>query len=219
MLHIGFTVTILNQYKSSMCIYIEKINPFNYLYLFYFCLIFRSVIEDERIKANNLTEALIKEQHNAECYIEELEKERLLSIQLKDTTGHVIQVGNRVTLLKISIVNVCMKKGTPWSSCSLLDHRSLPPVFKYRRGHIWGSFHPWLRFITYGSRSAHLAYHAHKSGHKTSIIIIFAWSKHLRIAINSIDENLLASHEILGEICWCHRKQTFSHPIIALTLW
>ena len=35
-----------------------------------------------------------------------------------------------------------------------------------------GLFHSWLRFITFGGRSAHLVYHVHKSGHKISIIII-----------------------------------------------
>jgi len=33
-------------------------------------------------------------------------------------------------------------------------------------------FHLWLHFITFGGRSAHLAYHVHKGGRKTSIIII-----------------------------------------------
>jgi len=46
--------------------------------------------------------------------------------------------------------------------------RSLPPVFKSRRGHIWRLFHHWLRLITCGGRSAHLAYLVHKSGRKTS---------------------------------------------------
>ena len=45
-------------------------------------------------------------------------------------------------------------------------------MFESRRGHIWRLFHLWLRFITVGGRSAHLAYHVHKSGRKTSIIII-----------------------------------------------
>ena len=72
------------------------------------------MIEDERNKANNLTEALIKEQHNAECYIEELEKERLLSVQLKDTTGHVIQVNNLFYFLgfvkiHIKVMNILEK--------------------------------------------------------------------------------------------------------------
>ena len=59
----------------------------------------------------------------------------------------------------------------PWSSGSVLAHRSLPPVFESRRGHIWRLFCLSLRLITFGSRSAHLAYIVHKSGHKTSIII------------------------------------------------
>jgi len=55
-------------------------------------------------------------------------------------------------------------------SLCVLDHRSLPPVFEYRRGHIWKLFHLWLRFITFGGRSVHLAYQVHKSGRKRSII-------------------------------------------------
>ena len=56
----------------------------------------------------------------------------------------------------------------PWSSGSVLDHISLPPVFESRRGHIWRLFRLSLRLITVGSRSAHLAYRVHKSGRKTS---------------------------------------------------
>jgi len=55
----------------------------------------------------------------------------------------------------------------PWCSGSVLDNRSLPPVFESRRGHIWSLFHIWLRFISFGGCSAHLAYHVHKSGRKT----------------------------------------------------
>jgi len=50
----------------------------------------------------------------------------------------------------------------------VLDHRSLPPVFESRRGHIWRLF----RLITFGGLSAHLAYLVRRSGLKTSIIII-----------------------------------------------
>ena len=32
-----------------------------------------------------------------------------------------------------------------------------------------GVFHLWLRIITFGGRSSHLAYHVHTSGRKTSI--------------------------------------------------
>ena len=60
----------------------------------------------------------------------------------------------------------------PWSSGSVLDHISLPPVFESRPGHIWRLFRLSFRLITFGGRSAHLTYLVHKSGHKTSIIII-----------------------------------------------
>ena len=52
---------------------------------------------------------------------------------------------------------------------STLDHRSLPPEFDSWRGHIWKVFYLWLCFFTFGGRSAHSAYHEHKSGRKTSI--------------------------------------------------
>jgi len=55
---------------------------------------------------------------------------------------------------------------------TFLEHRSLPPVFESRRGHIWRVFHLWLRFITFGCRTADLVYHVHKSGRKTPIMII-----------------------------------------------
>ena len=55
---------------------------------------------------------------------------------------------------------------------STLDHRSLPNGFESQHGHIWRVFHLWLHFITVGGHSVHLAHHVHKSGHKTSIIII-----------------------------------------------
>jgi len=41
--------------------------------------------------------------------------------------------------------------------------------------HIWRLFRLSLRLIIFGSRSAHLAYLVHKSGRKTSIIIIIIW--------------------------------------------
>jgi len=40
--------------------------------------------------------------------------------------------------------------------------------------HIWRVFHLWLHFITFGGRLTHLTHHVHKSGCKTSIIIIIA---------------------------------------------
>jgi len=42
---------------------------------------------------------------------------------------------------------------------SVLDHRSLPPEFESRRGHIWRVFHLWPCLITFGGRSVHSAYH------------------------------------------------------------
>ena len=66
-------------------------------------------------------------------------------------------------------VSVSAQPGAPpWSSGSVLDHILLPPVFESRRGHIWRLFRLSLRLITFGSRSAHLAYLVHKSGCKTS---------------------------------------------------
>ena len=67
---------------------------------------------------------------------------------------------------------------TPWSSSSVLDHRSLPLVFESRRGHSWRLFHLWFRLTTFGGCLAHLAYHVHNSGRKTSIIIIIIYHHH-----------------------------------------
>ena len=53
----------------------------------------------------------------------------------------------------------------PWSSWQRVG----PPEFKPQCGHIWRVFHLWLCFITFEGRSAHLAYHVHKSGSKTPI--------------------------------------------------
>ena len=66
----------------------------------------------------------------------------------------------------------------PWSNGSVLDHISLSSVFESRHGHIWRLFHLRLRFISFGGRSVHLAYRVHKSGRKTSVIIII--TKRLR---------------------------------------
>ena len=52
---------------------------------------------------------------------------------------------------------------------SALEHGSLPPEFECLCGHIWRVFHLWFCFITFRGCSAHLAYHMHKSSHKTSI--------------------------------------------------
>jgi len=52
---------------------------------------------------------------------------------------------------------VLLNEWAPLWSSSALDQRSLPPEFEYRGGHIWRVFHFWLRLITFGCRSAHLA--------------------------------------------------------------
>jgi hypothetical protein len=62
------------------------------------------VIEEERTKQDNLTDALVREQHNTESYIKELEQEKLRSVQLKDRTGHVIQV-QHVIFTKTQLVD------------------------------------------------------------------------------------------------------------------
>ena len=93
-----------------------------------------------------------------------------------ETTCNEVGKINKVVVLKhdaVPIIFIHRKyRAPPWSSGSVLDHRSLPPVFASRRGHIWRLFHLWLRLITFVGRAAHLAYHVHKSGRKTSIIII-----------------------------------------------
>ena len=73
-----------------------------------------------------------------------------------------------VILFRFGTLQVCEP---PWSSGSVLDHRSLPPVFESRRGDIWRLFRLWLRLIAFGRHSAHLAYRIDKSGRKTSILI------------------------------------------------
>ena len=59
-----------------------------------------------------------------------------------------------------------------WSSGSMLDHRSLPPLFESQCGNIWQLFNLWLCFITFGGCLAHLA-HVHKSGPKILVAYIY----------------------------------------------
>ena len=90
---------------------------------------------------------------------------------------------------------------------SVLDHRSLPPEFESRCGHICRVFHIWLRFITFGGHLAHLAYHVHKVAvkHQSSscsylkflTCIIGEWSAHIRRSYI----NTLACSE-LHQTCW-----------------
>ena len=70
---------------------------------------------------------------------------------------------------KLSMGRIGRLRGLIGSS---LYHKSLPPEFESRRGHIRMVFHLWLRFITFGGRYGHLGYHVHKSGRKTLIFII-----------------------------------------------
>jgi len=65
-----------------------------------------------------------------------------------------------------AVKNSCLRGLT----CGVLDHKSRPPEFDSWRGHTWSVFHLWVHFITFGGRSAHLAYNVYKSGRKTSII-------------------------------------------------
>jgi len=70
-------------------------------------------------------------------------------------------------------------------------------------GHIWRLFRLWLRLITFGSRSAHLAYHVHKSGRKTSIII-----NHHQIMETKISESSgCLNHERLETTNKCVHKR------------
>ena len=69
-------------------------------------------------------------------------------------------------------------------------------------------FHLWRRFITFGGRSAHLAYHVHKSGRKTSIIIWYyrSWAGHVDIWwIDSRDSIFLQQNvHYVCMLCWCY---------------
>ena len=53
-------------------------------------------------------------------------------------------------------------------SFSVVGHRSIATGFKPRPGYVRRVFHLSLRLVTFGGRSAHLAYLVHKSGCKTS---------------------------------------------------
>ena len=68
-----------------------------------------------------------------------------------------------------------------WSSGSVLGHRLLPPIFESRCEHTWRLFHLYLRFITFGGGSAHVACYVHKTGCKISIIIsITSYDHHIQ---------------------------------------
>jgi len=100
--------------------------------------------------------------------------------QLINTDAHVytisiaepMKVMENIQIFKKIVVFISLAGSLLSSNGSVLDHRSLPPVFESRREHIWRMFHLWLRFITFGGHSAHLAYRVYKSGPRTSITII-----------------------------------------------
>ena len=93
------------------------------------------------------------------------------------------------------------ERAPPLSSGSVLDYRSLPPVFESRGGHICRLFRLWLCIITSGGRSAHLAYLVHKSGCKTSIIIIILSEKKWGNGLN-LGQHREARWESRPD-CWC----------------
>ena len=92
-------------------------------------------------------------------------------IKLKCNVSYTCESGFNVVLRNDNFINTIFRYSGCLSGLTgrALDHRSLIPKFKPRRGHIWTVFHLWLRLINFGARSAHLAYRVHKSGRKTSI--------------------------------------------------
>jgi len=106
-----------------------------------------------------------------------------------------------------------------WSSGSMFDHRSLPPVFESQCGHIWRLFCLWLCFITFGGRSAHLAYHVQKSGHQSStsyrsnsccfdvllvkrICLLTNPGSHITEEPSWKNQDWVYDYEVVFKICW-----------------
>ena len=83
---------------------------------------------------------------------------------------------------------------------TVLDHRSLPPVLESRPVHIWRVFHLWLRFITFGIHSAHLAYRVHKGGRKTLIINQSTDKQKFTICIFTNNPTYLCNHFRIGKM-------------------
>ena len=83
----------------------------------------------------------------------------------------------------IYIYTKCM--GASWTSGSMLDHRSLPPMFESRCEHTWRLFHLWLRFITFGGHLDPLAYHLHKSGCNVCPGSVPTWSGSSKLPCDS----------------------------------
>jgi len=114
---------------------------------------------------------------------------------MKEMTGHWSRVSSRD--------NWHLGRAPPWSSSSVLDHSSLPPVFESQHGHIWRLFHLWLRFITFEGCLAHLAYLVHKVAvkHQSSEQVQSGWRNH----------EMNVSHELYSqqtpEGCWIRHKK------------
>jgi len=61
------------------------------------------------------------------------------------------------------------------TSC-MVNHRSIAPGFKPRMGYVRRVFVLSLRLITFGGRSAHLAYLVHKGGRKTATTFLWPYT-------------------------------------------
>jgi len=66
-------------------------------------------------------------------------------------------------------------RAPPWSGSSVLDHRSLPPVFESQRGYIWRLFHLWLRLITLRGLLDWFSLPCTQKWPSNIIIIIITW--------------------------------------------
>ena len=81
-----------------------------------------------------------------------------------------------------------------------LDHRSLPPEFESRRGHIWS--------ITFGGRSAHLTYHVqkHQSTSSSSSSSSSLSSSNTMVKVWNIPGLVIGSSIFSGDVLshgWC----------------
>jgi len=86
------------------------------------------------------------------------------------------------------IVNEQPRSGSVCRSMSFNVYDMIPTIgYQINKLHICRGAPPWSSLITFGGRSAHLAYLVHKSGRKTSIIItsIYVAALHFMIPIFS----------------------------------
>jgi len=77
------------------------------------------------------------------------------------------------------------------STVNAAGHTTLTPLFELQLGYIWTLFRHSLRPITFGSRSAHLAYRVHKSGRKTVAFILSCSPTCVSIIYNCYQVKLL----------------------------